>query len=61
MGLEILSHETEGDRATVTFRASVFEKGRDVSFVECSTFLRRGGIWRYAAAETPADVGTKSS
>jgi SEC-C motif-containing protein len=31
----------------VLFRASVFEKGRDISFLELSTFARDDGAWRY--------------
>jgi len=44
LGLEILS---TGD-ATVTFRARIFEKGRDKSFEEESSFVREDGTWRYA-------------
>ena len=44
LGLEILS---TGD-ATVTFRARIFEKGRDKSFEEESSFVREDGAWRYA-------------
>ncbi len=47
MRLTIL--EAKGD--TVTFRAAVFEKGRDRSFVERSTFARAGGAWRYRSGE----------
>lgn len=33
--------------ATVTFRATVFDRGRDVSFVERSSFAHDGTGWRY--------------
>jgi len=33
--------------ARVLFHAAVFEKGRDRSFVELSTFRRDGDGWRY--------------
>ena len=44
----------------VLFLAGVFEKGRDRSFVELSTFARaaEGGGWRYLSGEagSVADV-----
>ncbi len=51
-GLSILEARSEGDVATVVFRARVFDKGRDLSFVEASTFERVGGAWRYRSGET---------
>lgn len=50
MRLTIL--DAEGDR--VLFLANVFEKGRDRSFVELSTFAREASGWRYLAGETRA-------
>jgi SEC-C motif-containing protein len=42
--------------AEVLFRASVFEKGNDLSFMELSTFAREGGAWRYLSGiMKPAD------
>lgn len=49
MKLEILEHggfDADGC-ALVRFRASIFRKGRDVSFVETSRFLHDGEGWRY--------------
>jgi len=37
----------EAREAEVLFRASVFEKGRDLSFLELSTFATDDGEWRY--------------
>lgn len=37
--------------ARVLFLAAVFEKGRDRSFVELSTFAHDGAGWRYLAGE----------
>lgn len=51
-GLTILERKTEGDLATVVFRAKVFDKGRDLSFTEASTFERVDGRWRYRSGET---------
>jgi SEC-C motif-containing protein len=54
-GLTILESRSEGDQATVVFRARVFDKGRDLSFVEASTFVRSGGAWRYLSGDTVED------
>ena len=54
--LEIL--EAEGDH--VTFRAGVFQKGADRSFVERSRFARDGGGWRYLSGEPGEDAGSGS-
>jgi SEC-C motif-containing protein len=42
-------HEVEerGDRARVLFAARIFQKGRDRSFVELSSFERTREGWRY--------------
>jgi len=50
-GLTVLEASEEGDRATVTFHARVFARGKDVSFDERSTFLREDGVWLYAVGE----------
>jgi SEC-C motif-containing protein len=47
MGLTILEHVEEADHAEVLFLASVFEAGRDNSFVELSRFEREDGAYRY--------------
>lgn len=51
MGLEILEATSEGDRGEVTFRAKVFERGKDRSFTEHSHFVREDGEWKYAFGE----------
>jgi SEC-C motif-containing protein len=35
----------------VTFHARIFEKGKDVSFTERSTFVQEDGRWKYASGE----------
>ena len=47
LGLAILDAREDGDRGEVTFRARVFERGKDRSFTERSTFVRENGAWRY--------------
>lgn len=37
----------EAKGSEVLFRASVFEKGKDRSFIELSTFAKEGSAWRY--------------
>jgi SEC-C motif-containing protein len=39
------------DESQVLFVARIFEKGRDVSFAELSTFVHDGSGWRYASGE----------
>lgn len=65
-GLTIVSapKPAEGDAtAKVLFVAKVFEKGRDLSFAELSTFVREDGAWRYASGlmipkdALPSDLG----
>jgi len=52
------------DQGEVLFYARIFERGRDCSFAELSTFQREGTAWRYAsgilvpAARLPADPGS---
>jgi SEC-C motif-containing protein len=60
-GLSVLEHRSEGDVATVVFRAKVFDKGRDLSFTEASTFERVDGAWRYRSGETLERSGERSS
>jgi SEC-C motif-containing protein len=59
MRLTIL--EARGDR--VLFLAGVFEKGRDRSFVELSTFAREGegGPWRYRSGEARSPVDARQA
>jgi SEC-C motif-containing protein len=54
-GLTILDSSEDGERATVTFRARLFERGRDRSFTERSTFLKTESGWQYASAEIDDD------
>jgi SEC-C motif-containing protein len=51
LGLTILATREDGDTGEVTFHARIFERGKDLSFTERSTFRREGGAWRYAAGE----------
>ncbi len=51
-GLSVLEHRTEGEQATVVFRAKVFDRGRDLSFTEASMFARTAEGWRYLSGET---------
>jgi SEC-C motif domain protein len=46
-GLQILA--TDGD--TVTFRAILFNDGKDVSFTERSLFVQHEGRWLYLSGE----------
>ena len=49
-------HIFDAKGAKVLFRASVFEKGKDRSFTELSTFARDGVGWRYVeGVSRPAD------
>lgn len=48
-GLRILGSGEEGDTGWVHFRAILSRDGRDTSFSERSTFVRRDGRWRYSA------------
>lgn len=51
-GLTILETSVDGDRGMVRFVAKVFQRGKDISFSERSTFERVGGAWRYLEGET---------
>lgn len=51
MGLEIIDAKSDGDRGEVTFRAKIFEEGKDRSFTEHSHFVREDGEWKYAFGE----------
>ncbi|MFI5298859.1 MAG: YchJ family protein [Polyangiales bacterium] len=53
MGLRV--HESE--EARVLYQARVFEKGRDVSFLELAEFEREGDGWRYAVGKVKGAVG----
>jgi SEC-C motif-containing protein len=51
LGLRIEDASDEGDRGEVRFFARIFERGKDCSFTERSSFRREGGAWRYAGGE----------
>ena len=40
-----------GESSRVLFHAKIFERGREMSFVEASTFRHDGTGWRYLAGE----------
>lgn len=44
--------------ARVLFVAEVYEKGRDLTFMELSRFLRDGEGWRYVDGEIAPPLGT---
>jgi len=50
-GLTIFSEKVDGASAVVTFRAKVFERGRDLSFEEASRFELTGHGWRYLSGD----------
>lgn len=47
LGLEIVSYESEGDSATVSFIARGKINGRAFQQVEKSRFVRENGLWFY--------------
>ena len=47
--LSVISSSESGDAGRVRFFAHLTAGGRDVSFGEDSTFVRRGGRWLYVA------------
>ena len=49
-GLQIIDFQQEKNRATVTFRAILKQKDRDVSFTEKSLFLKIKDCWFYCEA-----------
>jgi SEC-C motif-containing protein len=51
LGLRIDEARAEGDRGEVVFFARIFERGKDCSFTERSSFRREGGKWRYEGGE----------
>jgi SEC-C motif-containing protein len=51
-GLTVLETSVDGDRGIVRFHARVFQRGKDISFSERSTFERVDGAWRYVEGET---------
>jgi SEC-C motif-containing protein len=63
LGLRILHASMEQDRGEVLFYARIFERGKDRSFVELSSFRREGSAWRYEdgvfvpAERLPRDLG----
>ena len=51
LGLRIEQTHAEGDRGEVVFFARIFERGKDCSFTERSSFRREGGMWRYEGGD----------
>jgi SEC-C motif-containing protein len=51
LGLRIDEARADGDDGEVVFFARIFEKGKDQSFGERSTFRREHGRWRYVGGE----------
>jgi SEC-C motif-containing protein len=47
LGLRIV----RATEAEVLFDARIFERGRDCSFAELSTFVREDGAWKYAGGQ----------
>jgi len=47
LALEIWHASETGDVSEVLFFARIFERGRDISFAELSTFRKQDGAWRY--------------
>jgi len=47
LDLCIMFASAEGERGEVLFYARVFERGKDSSFAELSTFTREAETWRY--------------
>lgn len=50
-GLKILYFSESGDKAWVTFQASLSQNQQDISFTEKSLFLKLDGRWLYRCAE----------
>lgn len=55
LGVEILDHESVGDRAKVVFLAKLKHRGKEASFREESHFIRRKGRWLYSAGHPMDD------
>jgi SEC-C motif-containing protein len=55
-GLEVRGTGSDGDTGWVEFRAEVTLDGKDASFVEHSTFTRRGGRWLYTLGKGRPDT-----
>ena len=49
--MEILDFIDEEIESFVTFRATLFQKDIDVSFIEKSRFLKEGNNWLYVDGE----------
>jgi SEC-C motif-containing protein len=57
LGLTILAAHEKGETGEVTFFARMFERGKDCSFTERSTFVREGDGWRYADGDILNEPG----
>ena len=49
--LEIIEFIDGTSEAFVTFKATIFSEGRDVSFIEKSKFFKVDGMWLYHSGE----------
>lgn len=50
LDLRVVWSAEDGDHGEVLFFAKIFERGRDLSFAELSSFVREpDGAWRYAS------------
>ena len=49
--LDILEFVEQQEEAFVTFRANIFIKGEDSSFIEKSRFVKQNGTWFYESGE----------
>ncbi len=59
LGLDILeAPPATGATGTVTFRARLAQGSADATFTERSTFVHRGGNWRYRHGERVRPTGT---
>ena len=53
LGLTVLSAEEHGAVGRVQFHAKLAAHGRDLSFTEESTFVKRDGRWLYVSGTRP--------
>lgn len=59
--LRVLDHDGRDDEARVLFHAELYERGKDRSFLELSTFRRTAEGWRYLSGENRALRGDDPS
>ncbi len=49
-GWGVLESQQDGDGGRVRFHARIQQGGRDASFLEDSSFVRRAGCWLYSSS-----------